>query len=218
MGRNPREADFWTPEPLLRGETVFVLASGPSLQGFDFDRLRGLNTIAVNSTAKLIPWADMLFFTDNSWFQKNRAFVESWAGMIVTLSRAAKRTHPDLVRRIEAEPRPDFPPAGTCRIKAGRSSGHSAVSLAVSMCAARVVLLGFDMRFVGERSHCHDDYENKDTLLYERDFAPAFDGWRAAALRAGTEIVNATPGSALKEFPMVDIAEEIARAPKRVDD
>lgn len=217
MGRPLRENEFWTPEPLLKRETVFVLASGPSLKGFDFERLRGLNTIAVNSTAKLIPWADMLFFTDNSWFQKNRAFVESWRGVVVTLSRAAKRTHPDLVRRIEAEPRPDFPPVGTSRIKAGRSSGHSAVSLAASMGAARIVLLGFDMRFVDERSHCHDDYENKDALLYERDFVPAFDGWYDAALRAGTEIVNATPNSALKEFPMVDIDDEIARTPRRID-
>jgi hypothetical protein len=80
------------------------------------------------------------------------------------------------------------------------------------MGAARIVLLGFDMRIADGRSHCHDDYESRDPNLYETDFRPAFEGWNAAAFRAGVEVVNATPGSALTEFAVVDLAHEMERA------
>jgi len=93
-------------------------------------------------------------------------------------------------------------------IQQGRSSGHTAVSLAVAFRAATVVLLGFDMRVVDGREHHHDEYTGeRDLGQYATDFVPAFNGWREAALAREVTIVNATPGSALHEFPMVSLDE-----------
>ncbi len=210
----PRDNEFWPPPPLWRGETAFLLAGGPSLAGFDCERLRGRHVIAINSSCHRAPWAEILFFHDNAWFEPHREIVENWPGLVVTVSRQAKGALPDKVKRVEMIERPNFT-VGQSVLKAGRSSGHSAVSLAIALGASRVVLLGYDMRIVAlpdgtTRSHHHDDYSTTDAALYARDFLIHFTGWHAAAQAVGAEVVNATPGSALTEFPMVDIAGELA--------
>jgi hypothetical protein len=80
-------------------------------------------------------------------------------------------------------PDQDFPPLGHHSIRQGRSSGHTAISLAIALGASRVVMLGFDMRFVDGREHHHSEYKGpRDMQLYEREFVPGFEGWNAAAL------------------------------------
>ena len=205
-----RQDEFWTPNGF--GGDVFVIASGPSLADVDLERLRGRNTIVVNSSYAAAPWADVLFFMDNGWFYQHREIVEAWPSLVVTCSRAAKREMPNKVNRVQHETRPDFPPAGSPCIRGGRSSGHMAVSLAIAMGAARVVLVGFDMRIVDGRSHHHDDYADRNLdhqAVVLNEFVEGFEGWNAAALARGCTILNATPGSAVTEFPFVDLDDLI---------
>lgn len=164
----PWEHEIWTPEPLFRGETVFCLASGPSLTAEVVDKVRGHGrVIAVNSSVFLAPWADAMFFTDNGWFETGRDpqfggrhgddtwprrdFVEQFAGHVICMSPVAKRVLRDKVKRIKGcgqptDNPPRFPEIGSSVIHGGRTSGHTAVSLAIAMGASRIVLLGYDMR------------------------------------------------------------------------
>ncbi len=108
---------------------------------------------------------------------------------------------------------PGFPKHGDVDIKAGRSSGHTAISVAYAMGCRDVVLIGYDMRVVDGAEHHHTDYVKahpRDLAVYERDFLPAFAGWNAAAEAVGLRVRNATPGSALLEFPMVDLDDVLA--------
>lgn len=203
-----REFEFWTPSPIFAGETVFLLASGPSLTAATVERLRGRRVMAINMTAPtLAPWCDCWFFTDTNIFADNRAFVDAFAGEIVTLSRAAKREMPDRIKRVRGEWMPGFPPCGAEMIRQGRSSGHTAISALVALGARRIVLLGYDMRLVDGREHHHDAYAGRprDLDIYAREFAPGFAGWNAAAKAVGVEVLNATPGSAVTEFPFVEL-------------
>lgn len=200
-----RAEEYWTPPTIWKGETAFCIAGGPSLRGADLSALKGQHAIAVNSSCHIAPWAEVLFFTDNSWFEKHEQIVADWPGTVVTCSRAAKVKWPDRVERVLGETRPDFPPPGSSIIRQGRSSGHTAVALAVAMAARRIVLLGYDMRIVDGRSHHHDDYACRDARVYENEFLPGFDGWAETAAKHGAEIVNATPGSAVTQFPMRDL-------------
>lgn len=202
-----RGFEYWAPQPLWRGETCFLLGGGPSLDRATVNRVRGHGRVmAINSSCMLAPWADALFFTDNSWFEPRRGIVEAWTGLVLTLSRHAKAALPDRIKRLEIETwGPEFPPMGSPTIRQGRSSGHTAISIAIALGAGTVVLLGYDMQEVGGRSHHHDEYRNTETGLYAADFVPAFAGWHVAALRVGVEVLNATPGSALREFPMTTI-------------
>lgn len=208
--RYSRENEFWTPEPIWKGETVFLLGGGPSLTGVDLCALRGRQTMTINSSLHLARDAGLdngvLFFMDNGWWHAHRDAVLAWPGSVMTLSRAAKRDAPNAVRRIQMSYPSDGFPAPPA-IRWGRSSGHVAIALAVAMGAQRIVLLGYDMQVVAGRSHHHADYNRVGHPDVYEEFRRHFEGWNAAAKAIGVEIVNATPGSALIEFPAVDLSD-----------
>lgn len=209
--------DFWTPEPWWWGEQVFVLASGPSLTQSICDKVKGRKAIVVNLSFRLAPWAPVWFFTDSSIYERYRESVIVWAGEVVTMSKTAKRELHKAVKRVKGIGDPDiaspFPAVGSDHIRQGRSSGHTAVSLAVALGAAQVCLLGFDMRYVDGREHHHSEYSGpRDPDLYAREFIPGFSGWDYAAKQAGSEIINCTPGSAITEFRFADLDEVLACA------
>ncbi len=189
--------EHWTPPPLYAGQDVFVIGGGPSFRGFDTSRFIGRHVIAINSSAySCRHLGATLFFADHTWIKPRQRFVASWDGLVVTDTWDSKLL---CSRALYIEPVPNAPDffVGESRIKSSPSCGHNAISLAICASARRVILLGYDMR---PGSH-HDDYE-EDTpaSIYTNDFIPAFAGWDAAAKRVGVDIVNATPGSALKEF------------------
>jgi hypothetical protein len=212
----PWEFEYWTPEPWWKGEQVFVLASGPSLTQDICDKIKGRKAIVVNVSFKLAPWAPVWYFTDSCIYERYRDEVQAWHGEIITMSRTAKREMNKRVKRVKGEGDPslpftDFPPLGHPAIRQGRSSGHSAISLAVALGAAEIPLLGFDCRFVNGREHHHNEYTGpRDMDLYEREFVPGFEGWNAAAQRSGVQILNCTPGSAITEFPFADLDAVLA--------
>ena len=121
---------------------------------------------------------------------------------------------PDKILRVKGEGDPVFPPDFASRpIQQGRSSGHTAIALAIALGASVVVLLGYDMRVVDGREHHHAEYtEPRDLEQYERDFVPAFAGWDEAALKVGVQVFNCTPGSALLEFPFRNLDDVLACA------
>jgi len=219
---------FWHAEPIFAGQTVFCLASGPSLTHQVADQVRGRPTIVVNSSLGFAPWATALFFTDCSWYEPRRQRVAEFGGLVFSMCKLARRELPEKVKLIRTVGDPDlpceFPPAGSGQVRQGRTSGHTAVSLAIAGGAARAVLLGYDCRLVDGREHCHDEYLIDGRLHYENEkddprwnnkreyptvLVPGYSGWKAAASRAGTEILNATPGSAITEFDFVDLAETL---------
>jgi hypothetical protein len=215
------DLEYWLPEPIWAGQTAHVVASGPSATPEVIEALRGKNVIAVNSTALAAPWAAVWFFMDSSVVFERRCtaprisrdgtdmvvFARKFSGLIVTTNKRVKNAMPRVLL-VLAPKMAAFPEPGSPDIRSGRSSGQTAISLAVAMGASRIELHGFDMRAVDGREHHHREYENRqrDLTVYESKFLPAFAGWNAQARTAGVSIVNATPGSALKEFPMRDAA------------
>lgn len=179
---------------------MFVVGGGPSLRGFDFARLRDRRCIAINSGAHDLPWADLLFFRDPEWFERERALVEGFAGMIATVSSSAKAAMPERIHLLRANSR---------AIPRCRTSGQQCVSLAMVMQASRIVLVGFDWNREG--GHYHDRYGDQPELRFMGGLLEAWQGYAARARRAGAVIVNATPGSAITQFERVSLAEELAR-------
>lgn len=162
-----------------------------------------------------------------------RTFIEAFPGLVVSLAPVAKRVldDPSNPYPMARKPRvlrvksggsptgypnrpcqkgyePGFPPIGSPLFWGGRTSGHSAIGLAVAMGAKRIGLVAYDMRLVGGREHFHTDYRGaRDLTIYENEFVPSFAGWNAAAQASGIEILNCTPGSAVTEFPFADLDE-----------
>lgn len=207
--------DPWE-HPDWSGDTVFILGGGPSLKGFDIERLRGRRIIAVNEAGlSLCPWADVLFWADLRWVQWNLERIALHRGALRYTCQRYRIADIPGARYIRHVPRLDkdtwnaFERDPTA--VAGFDGGSRCINLAWHLKASRVVLLGFDMHdYDGERwreGNWHDAHPEPPLPNQRRgSFIPAHTRM-AAALPKGFEVLNATPGSALKCWPMVNLED-----------
>jgi hypothetical protein len=138
----------------------------------------------------------VLVFADYGWFRNHRPIVDPWHRRVITVSRRAKKALPDEVELVK-------PPLVSAH---SVTAGHHAIDIAAALGARRVVLLGLDCRTIEGRSHCHDDYPAAwSDRLYAEKILPMWHGWNERMRRKGVEVINATPGSALDEFPGVSL-------------
>lgn len=94
----------------------------------------------------------------------------------------------------------------------GGNSGYQSINLAVLVGAARVVLLGYDMRHAGGKVHWHGSHPEGMNNPKEKQlagWAEAFSTMLPDLQRLGVEVINCTPGSALKCFPMARLEDTI---------
>lgn len=194
---------FWTVPRCFAGQTVAVLASGPSMNQGQADMLRaaGVPCIAINSTFRLAPFAWALYAADAAWWTHplNRDAL-AFPGEKVSVEAVAG------VHMLQFTGTTGFDPNPTC-IRSGGNSGYQGVHLAAHAGAKRILLLGFDMR--GD-SHWHGDHpaplRKTEPEHYDR-WIPRFDALALELGRRDVEVVNCTPGSALKAFPMATLSE-----------
>jgi hypothetical protein len=203
------------PSKLLNwaGDTVLVLASGPSLREFirTGSILHGkLRTIAVNSTIFAAPAADVAFGVDFMWWKTHHRQVarDSRAQPWTTDKSAAERFGLHHVRPVHES---GLHPT---RVATNGNSGAAAISFAALTGAKRILLLGFDMKLgpQGER-HWHPDHPAPCTQAQPfEDWLYKFDAIAREAERQGIEIVNCTPDSAITSFPSVPLEEVLCPA------
>lgn len=199
-----RGGGAWPPVPRLwPGETCAICASGPSLTLEQVEAVRGrARVVVVNTTYRLAPWADLLYGCDRKWWEKERP---EFSGLKVSQ---------DPVEGVLKVPSEDAPGLSLdpVRIHQGANSGYQALNLAVLLGAARVVLLGYDMRVVGGERHWHGDHppglNNPDASNFAR-WASEFARAVPDLARAGVEVINCTQGSALRCFPMADLEDAL---------
>lgn len=189
------------------GETAFLLAGGPSLQGFDSEQLRGHGrVIVVNDSFRLCPWADLLFFGDRQWWEWRRTELESWTDRMITTAPipdpAVHRV--TLTGKDGLEVLPD-------RVR-GNNSGYMAINVAYHLGVKRIVLLGYDMKLEGARTHWHKGYDDKISLDRRRvvlgqEMLCEFPTLVEPLKTAGVEVINANPDSAIECWPRVNLGD-----------
>jgi hypothetical protein len=187
------------------GATVAILASGPSMSQATADEVRqaGLPAIAINTTHRLAPWADMLYAADAEWWaHADNADARRFAGLRVTAGTGA----PGVLRLRNTGAEGFDPDPGA--VRTGSNSTYQALHIAMHAGATRVLLLGVDMH--GDHWHGKHPAGLRNTppehfALFIRRFASI----RPAAERMGCDIVNCTPGSALQAFRFSTLAAEV---------
>jgi hypothetical protein len=208
----PAPVPFWPPDRSFAGLVVVLVGGGPSLADLDLALLSGHRFIAINSGCRKVrPIAtagDPLYFSDNSWNANRPELAAGWPGPVITCNRNTKARLGEAVRRIDTGALVAH--MGVMPDHAGASSGHVAACLAAVMGASRIVLVGFDGRFVDGSSHGHDDYREQDAAVYAERFVPAWAALAPAFARLGVDLLNATPGSAIRDFPAVTLAAALA--------
>lgn len=195
----------WVIPPMFAGRTVAVLASGPSMSQAVADRVRHLPRIAINSTYRLAPDADVIYASDSMWWLQHPDAL-GCPGIKATVEavRDVAPNVPDVVRVLRNTGREGYDPHPGC-VRTLLNSGGVGVQIAAHGKAARILLLGFDMR----GGHWHGQHErplgNPGAALFARWIALM----RTLAKALPVEVLNCTPDSALDCFPMVSLDDAL---------
>jgi hypothetical protein len=174
--------------------------------------------IAINDAYTLLPFADVLYFADNRWYQwhKDRPAFRAFRGEKVSIENCnlwIDDPHVATLRNLSLTGgtmgKLSTNPSG---IHTGRNSGYQAINVAYLRGALTIVLLGYDMRNSDDdRSHFFGEHPNRksDPATY-RQFRQEFKRMAVTAYNMGIDILNATPGSELEAFPMVSLESMVA--------
>ena len=197
---------------LFPDQTVFLVASGPSLRAVDLSVLKPFPVITVNLTFKLCPWAPVTYWTDWRFWDWYRSEISQFKGMIFSGCPQDVRMGERGVRLKLSGPEGLDPDPS--RLRHGNNSGYAAINLALHFGARRLVLVGYDMR-QGEdgEMHWHSDHPARTK---PHVFAAMIANYKTLpkALKRefpGAVIVNATEGSALDMFERVKLEDEVCR-------
>ena len=201
------------------GQRCFIIGGGPSLRGFDFQRLEGRGrVIAINRAFIDVMFADILFFMDGSrntfygLVKANRIARDSLAkwqefqGYKVYLNLVGRRL--DDVHSVRSLGRTGVSNSIRKGLFHGNNSGSGALGLAIALRANPIYLLGIDGKFEGGRSHYHDGYatrRNPESTF--ESFAVEFNRVGKLIARTGFKVVNLNQRSAVKCFPFSTIDE-----------
>ena len=192
------------------GQTVVILASGPSLREFirTGSSLDGVRTITTNSSIFAYPKADVAFGVDFMWWKTHHQVVrrESRALCWTVDRSAAERFGLYFVRGANTGGLHET------RVNTNGNSGAAAINLATLFGAKRILLLGFDMKLgPDDEKHWHPDHPKPcaQGMVFD-DWLYKMDALARGCDRKGIEVINCTPGSALHAFPMMPLEEALA--------
>lgn len=212
----PVEADL-----VWGGATVVILASGESLTTEQCDLVKLWQSepfnrvIAINTTFRRAPWADMLYACDGKWWncvdpETKITYAEEAAQhfpkeRMWTQDKSAANTYG--LRYIKSERKPGLSKAKGI-IHQGANSGFQAINLAFLAGARRFILLGFDCK----GNHWHGSHPSPiNTGMPHSTWKKEFVTLAADLEREGVEVVNCSPGTALKAFRQGNLEEELLK-------
>jgi len=195
-----------------------VAATGPSLTEEVAKKCAGQNVIAVNDAYKLMPYADVLYACDKTWWHLHDG-CPGYRGERWSSHSEGKGGHKPENNKLEisklyglnlvrGDDRDGFSMDPEL-IHYGSNSGFQAINLAILFGATKIILVGFDMS-VNAGNHFFGDHPLplQNPRNFER-FIPRFE--RAAELLSSEiHIYNCTPGSALRCFKMMELDDALS--------
>jgi hypothetical protein len=202
------------------GERAFIIGGGPSLIGFDFERLRGRGRIiAINKSFLDVPFADVLYFMDfdpfyvpikkGKWGADVLAKWNAFKGHRVFLNIMGRELED--VYSVRSLGMNGISTSLRMGIYHGNNSGVGALALAICLRANPIYLLGIDCKFAivdGKKiSHYHDGYSQALSENSFRGFMRNFDRLNRYLSRTSFRVINLNPDSGLRCFPFSTIDE-----------
>lgn len=128
--------------PSWEGHPAYVIGGGPSLEGFNFDLLKGRRTIGCNHAFRLgADICQICFFGDSGFFYGNAELLEKFEGHVVTSQGGIPRDLPWIhyFRRTN-----HGIPTASNHLAWNSNSGAAAAHLAILLGAKIVYMLGID--------------------------------------------------------------------------
>lgn len=210
---------YWTAPELWPGATFVCIAGGPSLTIAQVEACRErecagskVRVIAINDAYRLADFADVLYFCDDKWWQWHNKKLAGWKGLIVRMDGGLYNFGDARLKVMK-----NVDTGGLCEardgLNTGRNSGYQAINLAVHLGARRILLLGYDMQAPlvngKPKNHWFGDHPGGTSPGVYTDMLPWFDTLVKPLAKLGIEILNCTPGSALRSFPLRSLDEAL---------
>ena len=229
--KTPKERN---PEPIhfMQGnltkaikDICFVVGGGPSLTGFDFNKLNGYDVIAVNKAVEYVQHPKYFITTDYSYFAKASLPIERINQKVEYSYFVANMTHPYMKYQngfvtdtrnnncysnlykyhgvIESNQTEGFG-SKLNEFSNGANSGHCGIQLALLAGYRKIYLLGFDLND-NEQTHFHQSYAQK----HQNSFKLKVKGYANTLLTAlskykgSQEIINLSSTSILNNSPYI---------------
>lgn len=205
----------WSIPTDWKGQAAAILGSGPSMSMDVANKIHasGLRSIAVNDQGidktvtkdkprpAMAPWADILYAADRDWWYENRIPAACFKGLKVSVFALSHRDFPILLDTMMLgnggqrgfDDRKDH-------IRTGDNSGYQAMHVAAHLGASPILLFGFDMH----GTHWFGDHHWRQGHVPRfSHFVKMFEAGEPEFRKRGIEIVNCTPGSSMRCFPIM---------------
>lgn len=205
---------YWRISPEWNGELVVIAATGPSVSRSQIEKALEAKAklVVINDNYLLSPEADIHYFCDSRWrdWHKDRPEYKSFRGRRVTLENRDIDEDLFCLRNDERKGFCDDPSA----IRTGGNSGYQSLHMVGHLApGGTVILIGYDMKPSSNgKHHWFGDHPNqcgygayKDTML------PLFPSIEEGLKKRGIKVINSTPDSELKIFPMVSLDEALSQ-------
>lgn len=197
------------------GLTAIVVCSGPSLSTGQVRAIAkarnapdsSFRVIAVNDAVYPCWFADHLHSCDARWWRNNVLTLGRFAGVRTSVESDIPWPWTDGFLLDTGQTGYDPDPSN---IRTGRNSGYQAIHIAMHYGAARIVLVGMDMKAAAGGAHFFGNHAGVQVPQYAKTMVPLFESLRPALADRGIDVVNATPGSALEAFPAIDLDYALA--------
>lgn len=205
---------YSTIKPIWKDETVYIVGGGPSLKDFDWNRLKGKKVIAINRAYEVLPFADVMYWTDGRFYKWYKASIDKFPGMKVTCRPAPMAD--DNVILIKSSASPDGLDMRPSFIAHGNNSGFGAINLAAKLGATKIYLLGYDMDSKPTQTHWHSGYNKvkHNHSIYDKMML-YFDRLPGQLKKLKIDVWNANPKSRLKTFPRCTLDSALLNQPER---
>lgn len=195
---------------IFEGQPVIIVAGGPSLKGFQFERLAGKNVIAINRAYEDCPFAPMLWWSDcRFWNWHHEALLAHRAPYKATCNvgyHSGHHLHPS-VHRYTVTGNYGFDDRPNC-VRDGNNSAHASMHTSIHLGASMLLLLGLDMRHVDGQAHYHSGHPVRHDEACLKDYQlPYFKGLVAPLAARNIPVLNGSIDSALDLWPRCSINE-----------
>lgn len=196
---------------------MFVcIASGPSLTREQTDlvglrhKFGGFKVIAVSDSWKWARYANYIYACDRRWWDAYYHDVRTLTdAKLYTMDRGAAVEHK--LNWIESDKMHGLGRNG--KIAHGQHSGYQAINLAYLLGAKKILLLGYDCRYIDDKRHFFGDHpkgwgnanRTQAWIHNYKTLAPELE-------KEGVEVINCSPGTAIKSFKTGDLWQHLKPA------
>jgi len=168
--------------------------------------LHDKHVVGVNNAYMIGDWIDVDFFGDSAWYLVHRKRLAEWPGLKVSCAPREGAFAKDKIKYVEKDKKHRQGISSNRQAVSWNSnSGAAAINLAVHFGAKRIFLLGFDMQLDDNKvSHWHGGHgSNRKPPGFSRHLR-GFPCIAEDAKAMGIEILNASPGSSIIDFPIIN--------------